>query len=59
MEPRPLRSAAPAPAAAARVTLAGEVAGEGPPLVLLHGLTATRRNVVQGSRALLARAATG
>lgn len=34
------------------VTLAGETLGEGPPLVLLHGLTATRRNVVQGSRAL-------
>jgi pimeloyl-ACP methyl ester carboxylesterase len=34
------------------VSLAGETLGEGPPLVLLHGLTATRRNVVQGSRAL-------
>ena len=29
-----------------------EEAGEGPPLVLLHGLTATRRYVVQGSRHL-------
>ncbi len=27
-------------------------AGEGPPIVLLHGLTATRRYVVMGSRAL-------
>ena len=37
------------------VTLAGEVAGEGPPIVLLHGLSATRRNVVQGSRHLIKR----
>jgi pimeloyl-ACP methyl ester carboxylesterase len=36
----------------ADVTLAGEVAGEGTPVVLLHGLTATRRYVVMGSRAL-------
>jgi 3-oxoadipate enol-lactonase len=34
------------------VTLAGERAGEGRPVVLLHGLTATRRYVVMGSRAL-------
>ena len=33
-------------------TLAGEEAGEGTPVVLLHGLTATRRYVVMGSRAL-------
>ena len=32
------------------VTLAGEEAGEGIPVVLLHGLTATRRYVVMGSR---------
>ena len=38
---------------AGSVTLHGEVAGEGPPVVLLHGLSATRRNVVQGSRALI------
>jgi 3-oxoadipate enol-lactonase len=38
-----------------RVVLAGETAGDGPPVVLLHGLSATRRNVVQGSRALLRR----
>lgn len=30
----------------------GEVAGEGTPIVLCHGVTATRRYVVQGSRAL-------
>lgn len=30
----------------------GEAAGEGPPIVLCHGLTATRRSVVHGSRAL-------
>jgi len=34
------------------VTLSGERAGEGMPVVLLHGLTATRRYVVMGSRAL-------
>ena len=36
------------------VTLAGEESGEqrGPPIVLLHGLTATRRYVVMGSNAL-------
>ena len=39
---------------AAPLTLRGDALGEGPPLVLLHGLTATRRNVVQGS-AFLAR----
>jgi pimeloyl-ACP methyl ester carboxylesterase len=34
------------------ITLSGEEAGEGRPVVLLHGLTATRRYVVMGSRAL-------
>jgi pimeloyl-ACP methyl ester carboxylesterase len=34
------------------VALSGERAGEGIPVVLLHGLTATRRYVVMGSRAL-------
>jgi pimeloyl-ACP methyl ester carboxylesterase len=37
------------------VTLDGEQAGDGPPVVLLHGLSATRRNVVQGSRHLIKR----
>jgi pimeloyl-ACP methyl ester carboxylesterase len=37
------------------VVLEGESAGDGPPIVLVHGLSATRRNVVQGSRALLKR----
>ncbi|MGI8623210.1 MAG: alpha/beta fold hydrolase [Solirubrobacteraceae bacterium] len=32
--------------------LAGQEAGDGVPVVLLHGLTATRRYVVMGSRAL-------
>lgn len=32
------------------VSLAVETAGDGPPIVLLHGLTATRRYVVMGSR---------
>jgi pimeloyl-ACP methyl ester carboxylesterase len=40
---------------AGSITLEGEEAGEGPPVVLLHGLSATRRNVVQGSRALIKR----
>jgi pimeloyl-ACP methyl ester carboxylesterase len=34
------------------VTLSGERAGEGPAFVLLHGLTATRRYVLMGSRLL-------
>jgi pimeloyl-ACP methyl ester carboxylesterase len=34
------------------VTLSGDDAGEGTPVVLLHGLTATRRYVVMGSKAL-------
>jgi pimeloyl-ACP methyl ester carboxylesterase len=34
------------------IELAGEQAGTGPPIVLLHGLTATRRYVVMGSRLL-------
>jgi pimeloyl-ACP methyl ester carboxylesterase len=34
------------------VVLSGQEAGEGIPVVLLHGLTATRRYVVMGSRAL-------
>lgn len=32
--------------------LSGEATGEGPPVVLCHGLTATRRYVLHGSRAL-------
>ncbi|HET6869656.1 MAG TPA: alpha/beta hydrolase [Solirubrobacteraceae bacterium] len=36
----------------ADVELAGDEAGEGIPVVLLHGLTATRRYVVMGSRSL-------
>jgi pimeloyl-ACP methyl ester carboxylesterase len=34
------------------VTIAGETTGEGPDVVLLHGLTATRRYVTMGSKAL-------
>lgn len=37
------------------ITLEGEEVGEGPPIVLVHGLSATRRNVVQGSRHLVRR----
>jgi pimeloyl-ACP methyl ester carboxylesterase len=40
---------------AGSITLKGETLGEGLPVVLLHGLSATRRNVVQGSRALVKR----
>lgn len=32
--------------------LAGEATGEGPPVVLCHGITATRRYVLHGSKAL-------
>jgi len=35
-----------------RPTIRGEAVGEGPPIVLCHGITATRRYVVHGSRAL-------
>jgi pimeloyl-ACP methyl ester carboxylesterase len=35
--------------------LAGESIGDGPPIVLLHGLTATRRYVVHGSKVLARR----
>ncbi len=35
-----------------RPRIRGEAAGEGPPIVLCHGVTATRRYVVHGSRAL-------
>jgi pimeloyl-ACP methyl ester carboxylesterase len=39
----------------ARLTLRGDQAGDGPPVLLLHGLSATRRYVVQGSRHLVKR----
>jgi pimeloyl-ACP methyl ester carboxylesterase len=49
-----LSASAPEPLTARRggVTLAGEAAGAGEPVLLLHGLTATRRYVVHGSRVL-------
>ena len=40
---------------AGSLTLHGESVGDGPPVVLLHGLSATRRHVVQGSRHLIRR----
>ena len=49
LEPRPFEIAA------GGVTLAGEEVGEGPPIVLLHGLTATRRYVLHGSVTLARR----
>jgi pimeloyl-ACP methyl ester carboxylesterase len=36
-------------------TIAGEALGEGPPILLLHGITATRRYVVHGSKVLARR----
>jgi 3-oxoadipate enol-lactonase len=36
----------------ARPTIRGEKAGEGSPIVLCHGITATRRSVIHGSRRL-------
>jgi pimeloyl-ACP methyl ester carboxylesterase len=39
-------------AAGERPAIRGEAVGEGPPVVLCHGITATRRYVVHGSRAL-------
>ena len=47
----PARSRSPSPPARAPA-IRGESAGEGPPVVLCHGITATRRYVVHGSRAL-------
>lgn len=44
-EPRPFT-------AGERPAIRGETAGEGAPIVLCHGITATRRYVVHGSRAL-------
>jgi pimeloyl-ACP methyl ester carboxylesterase len=44
-DPRPFE-------AGAGLTIRGEVAGEGSPVVLCHGITATRRYVLHGSRAL-------
>jgi pimeloyl-ACP methyl ester carboxylesterase len=37
------------------IRLSGEEVGEGPPVILLHGLTATRRYVLHGSLALARR----
>jgi pimeloyl-ACP methyl ester carboxylesterase len=44
--------AGPIEIAAQAGTLRGEAEGEGPAVILLHGLTATRRYVLHGSRAL-------
>jgi pimeloyl-ACP methyl ester carboxylesterase len=46
---------APFEVASSGVTLAGEKVGEGRPVFLLHGLTATRRYVLHGSLALARR----
>jgi pimeloyl-ACP methyl ester carboxylesterase len=52
MRSRVDRVATPTTVERAGVRLSVEEAGEGIPVVLLHGLTATRRYVVMGSRAL-------
>jgi 3-oxoadipate enol-lactonase len=44
-QPRPLT-------AGQGLAISGEVAGEGTPVILCHGITATRRYVLHGSRAL-------
>jgi pimeloyl-ACP methyl ester carboxylesterase len=49
LEPRPFE------VGSGGVRLAGEEVGEGPPIVLLHGVTATRRYVLHGSLALARR----
>jgi pimeloyl-ACP methyl ester carboxylesterase len=54
VDPRPFQVLRQIPGAGS-LTLEGEILGEGPPVVLLHGLSATRRNVVQGSRHLARR----
>jgi pimeloyl-ACP methyl ester carboxylesterase len=48
----PAEPAAPFEVAASGVAIRGESEGEGPPVVLCHGITATRRQVLHGSRAL-------
>jgi pimeloyl-ACP methyl ester carboxylesterase len=45
LQPEPLRLGD-------QVALSGEAVGEGPPVVLAHGITATRRQVLHGSLAL-------
>ena len=54
MDPTPFQVLRQLPGAGS-ITLDGEDSGEGLPVVLVHGLSATRRNVVQGSRALIRR----
>jgi 3-oxoadipate enol-lactonase len=49
LEPRPFQ------VESGGVRLAGEEVGEGPPIVLLHGVTATRRYVLHGSLTLARR----
>ena len=51
MDPEPFQVLRQLPGAGS-ITLDGESVGDGAPIVLLHGLSATRRNVVQGSRRL-------
>ncbi|MFL5901263.1 MAG: alpha/beta fold hydrolase [Solirubrobacterales bacterium] len=49
----PAAGAAPRPfSAGSGPVIRGEAVGEGPPVVLCHGITATRRSVIHGSRAL-------
>lgn len=52
LKPTRLPASTPFSVQSGDVTLRGERSGAGPPIVLLHGLTATRRYVVMGSRLL-------
>ena len=54
-QPEPTTFEVPPEADGATAKLAGEAVGDGPPIVLLHALSATRHNVVHGSRHLLHR----
>jgi pimeloyl-ACP methyl ester carboxylesterase len=54
VQPEPFQVRREIPGSSA-IVLEGEIVGEGAPIVLLHGLSATRRNVVQGSRHLAKR----
>jgi len=53
MQPKIVKSPIPFDVLSSDVRLAGEYTGSGPPILLLHGLTATRRYVLHGSQTLV------